>query len=175
MKSLNVNLRAWNLSDLESLVKYANNANIANNLTDAFPHPYSESDGLNFINTVSKDNPVKAFAIEINGEACGAIGIFPQGDIHKKNAEMGYWLAEPFWGQGIITKLVGKMIEYGFATWDIDRIFARPFGSNMASQLVLKRNGMKLEAKLEHTIWKNNRYEDELIFAIRRHDKYDPS
>lgn len=170
MITTQVKLRTFTDSDLESLVKYANNANIANNLTDAFPHPYAEEDGRAFIKMVSKDIPAKAFAIDINGEACGAIGVFPQTDIHKKNAEMGYWLAEPYWGQGIITNLIGQMIEYGFNTWDIDRIYARPFGSNIASQLVLKKNGMKLEAKLEQTLWKNNRYEDELIFAIRRTD-----
>ncbi|MDP2721538.1 MAG: GNAT family protein [Bacteroidales bacterium] len=172
MNTQQIRLRKWEMSDLESLITYANNANIANNLTDVFPHPYTKADGECFITMVQEDDPVKVFAIEIDGKACGAIGIFPQPDIHKKNAEMGYWLAEPFWGKGIMTKLIGEMIAYGFTTWDIDRIFARPFGSNLASQQILRKNGMKLEARLDQTLWKNNRYEDELIFAIRRNDLY---
>jgi RimJ/RimL family protein N-acetyltransferase len=166
-----VNLRPFSETDLKSLAIHANNSNIANNLTDAFPHPYGEAEALAFIQTVSKDKPTKVFAIEINDQACGAIGLFPQTDIHKKNAEMGYWLAEPFWGLGIMSELIPKMITYGFTTWDIDRIFARPFGSNMASQRVLEKSGMILEARFVQVLWKNNCYEDELIYAIRRSQK----
>jgi len=87
-------LRKWNESDLNNLVKYANNINIANRLTNGFPHPYTEEDGKAYLSTVTNDNPTKVFAIEVNGEAVGSIGIFPQTDIHEKNAEMGYWLAK---------------------------------------------------------------------------------
>ena len=80
------------------------------------------------------------FAIDVNGEAVGGIGLHPQTDIHRKNAELGYWLAEPFWGKGIVSKAILEIIEFGFKTYDIDRIFARPFGTNAASQKVLEKN-----------------------------------
>jgi RimJ/RimL family protein N-acetyltransferase len=107
-------------------------------------------------------------AIDINGEACGGIGIHPQDDIQCKNAELGYWLGEPFWGKGIITSAILQMVENGFNSFDINRIFARPFGSNLASQKVLEKTGFILEAKLEKTLFKNGIYEDELIYAIRK-------
>ena len=81
---------------------------------------------------------------------------------------MGYWLAEPFWGKGIITAAIRQMVEYGFKTWDITRIYARPFGSNIASQKVLEKAGFRLEVRFEKTIFKNGVFEDELIYAIRR-------
>jgi RimJ/RimL family protein N-acetyltransferase len=68
---------------------------------------------------------------------------------------------------GIISKAIPQMIEYGFKTFDIDRIFARPFGSNFASQKVLEKAGFKLEARLSKTLFKNGEYQDELIYAIR--------
>src|SRR5271169_3198310 len=99
-------LRPWEISDLECLVRYANNPNIAKFLTDAFPHPYTIENGKAFIEFANKENPIHIFAIEINGQAVGGIGIHPQSDIHRKNAELGYWLAEPFWGQGMVTKAI---------------------------------------------------------------------
>lgn len=166
--NIDFKLRPWAMSDLDSLVKYANNKKIADNLTDAFPHPYTVEDGIKFITKVSIDNPTRAFTIEINGKAAGSIGVFPQTDIHSKNAEMGYWLAEEFWGFGITTRAVKQIVEYGFKTFDINRIFARPFGTNKASQKVLEKAGMKLEARFEKTCIKNGVLLDELFYAARK-------
>lgn len=161
-------LRKWQSSDLESLVKYANNFKIAKNLTNQFPHPYTIQDGERFLKNAVSYDPVRIFAISVEGEAIGAIGIFPQDDIHCLNAEMGYWLAEEWWGKGIITDAIRQMVEYGFSTFPIDRIFARPFGSNAASQRVLEKAGFTLEARFEKTLLKHGVLLDELIFGIRK-------
>lgn len=161
-------LRGWKIEDVKSLVKHANNWAIAKNLTDKFPYPYTENDGLSFIKYASEEKSNIIFAIDINGKACGGIGLHPQADIHKKNAELGYWLGEPFWGNGIITSAIEEVIKFGFNNLEIDRIFARPFGSNIASQRVLEKSGFKLEGKFEKTVWKKDKYEDELIYAIRK-------
>jgi len=161
-------LRPWSIEDLECLVKYANNYNIAKNLMDVFPHPYFTENGLTFIEMANKNFPANILAIEINGEASGAIGVHPGSDVYRKNAEMGYWLAEPFWGKGIMTNAISQMVEYGFKNWDIIRIYARPYGHNIASQKALEKAGFVLEARLEKTIFKNGEYIDELIYAIRR-------
>lgn len=161
-------LRPWNISDLDSLVKYANNWNVAKNLTDKFPFPYSEKSGRAFIEFATKDDPIHIFAIDINGQAVGGIGIHPQDDIHRKNAELGYWLAEPFWGKGVISNAVKQSVDFAFDTFKIDRVFARPFGTNLASQKVLEKNGFILEGRFEKVLFKNNEYLDELIYAVRR-------
>lgn len=161
-------LRAWKKSDLESLVKYANNWQVAKYLTGRFPYPYTKEAGEAFINFATSSSPIHIFAIDIGGEACGTIGIHPQEDIHSYNAELGYWLGEPFWGKGIITKAVMEMVEYGFNNYEITRIFARPFGTNVGSQKVLEKAGFILEGRFEKTIFKKDRFEDELIYALRR-------
>jgi len=161
-------LRKWQAADIDSLVQYADNKKIAKNLTNHFPHPYSIESGKGFIEMAMKLDPVRIFAISIDGEAVGAIGIHPQEDIFSKNAEMGYWLAEPFWNKGIMSKAVLEMVEYGFKTFDINRIFARPFGTNIGSQKVLEKAGFTLEAKFEKTIYKYGVYLDELVYAIRK-------
>jgi ribosomal-protein-alanine N-acetyltransferase len=162
------NLRPWKLDDLNSLVKNADNFNVAKFLTDVFPHPYTTEDGKAFLEFITKITPVNNFAIDIEGEAVGGIGIFLESDIHLKNAEIGYWIAESFWGKGIITEAIKQIVEFGFKTYDINRIFARPFGTNIASHRVLEKAGFTLEGRFEKTLYKNGEYLDELIYAVRR-------
>jgi len=161
-------LRPWRLSDLDDLVRYADNPNIARNLTDAFPSPYTRADGEAYLNIFCNQSPAKVFAIEIDGKAAGSIGVFPQTDIHSPNAEMGYWLAEPFWGKGIMPEAVRRIVEYAFGTFEINRIFARPFGRNKASQRVLEKAGFQFESRLEKVLIKNGKLEDEITYSIRR-------
>jgi len=161
-------LRPWREDDLKSLVKHANNKNIAENMMDQFPHPYEEANGKMFLAFATKDSPVHIFAIDVNGEAVGGIGIHPQGDVLRKNAELGYWLSESFWSKGIISRAIPQVLDFAFKTYEITRVYARPFGTNIASQKVLEKTGFKLEAKLEKTIFKNGEFQDELIYAVRR-------
>lgn len=168
LQSEDLILRRWRYEDIHSLVKYANNIEIARFLTDMFPHPYTHEDGMRFIKMASTAHPLNIFCIAIEGEAAGSIGFHFQSDIFRKNAELGYWLALPFHGKGYMTRAVQLMIDYSFNTFDITRIFARPFGINKASARVLEKAGFSFEAKLNQTIFKYGEYYDELIFSIRR-------
>jgi len=161
-------LRPWDFDDRESLVYHANNYNIARYMTDRFPYPYTLQDASSFIQMASTGTPPNILAIEVEGKGVGGIGLHMQPDIYRKNAELGYWLGESYWGKGIITNAIIEMTRYGFANWDINRIFARPFGTNKASQRVLEKAGFTLEGKFEKSLYKNNEYLDELIYAIRR-------
>lgn len=161
-------LRPWRENDLSSLLKYADNPTIARYMTNKFISPYTSDQGKRFIQYAMEADPLRIFAIAVEGEAVGAIGIHPQSDIEQKNAELGYWLGEPFWGKGIMTAAIQQIVTYGFDTWEINRVFARPFGSNKGSQRALEKAGFRLEARLEKTLFKNDEYEDELIYAIRR-------
>lgn len=161
-------LRPWQESDIPALVQNANNKKIADNMTDSFPHPYGPENGKMFIDRVSAGSPANVMAIVIDNEACGSIGAFPQGDINRLNAEFGYWLAEKYWGNGIITEAVKAMVPYVFKNFPIERIFARPFEHNIASQKLLEKTGFTLEARIPKSLIKNGVVMDELIYAIRR-------
>lgn len=162
----NISLRLWEISDINDLIEYANNPNIAQNMTNAFPHPYTKEAGLKFIEIAQSHSPAQVFAICVNNHAVGAIGVHPQQDIHEKCAELGYWLAESFWGKGIMSWTVKQMIAYAFQNFDIVRLYARPFSSNEGSQKVLEKCGFNLEARLKKSIYKNGTYLDELIYSI---------
>jgi RimJ/RimL family protein N-acetyltransferase len=160
-------LRPWSMDDLPSLVKYAANFDIAKNMMDSFPHPYSEKSGIDFIEMTQRTKNL-ILCIEIDGEAAGSTGIHLRSDIYRKNAEIGYWLAEPFWGKGIISRVIPMIVDKGFDTFDIERIFANVFARNKASQRVLEKSGFVLEGQFEKTIFKNGQFEDEMVYAVRR-------
>jgi ribosomal-protein-alanine N-acetyltransferase len=161
-------LRPFQVSDLNSLVKYANNYNISKNLSNKFNYPYTQSDGIAFINLALSANPLEIFAITINNEAVGSIGIHPREDLYCKNAEIGYWVAEVFWGNGIAAKAIKEMVNYGFRTFDINRIYARTFDTNFKSQRVLEKAGFVLEGEFKDTFYKNGTVYDEMVYAIRK-------
>lgn len=161
-------LRPWTLNDVDSLARFGNNPRIAANMTDQFPSPYTPEKARAFIEYATGNTPPNILAIEVDGQAAGGIGIHLQSDIYRKNAELGYWLAEPYWGQGIMSRAIAQMVEYAFKNWDINRIFARPYGTNIGSRRALEKAGFILEARFEKTIFKNGEYQDELVYAIRR-------
>lgn len=165
-----VTIRPWKSRDIPRLVQLANNPRVAANLLNAFPHPYGRKNAIAFLKWVHSEVPPHILAIEYNGEAVGSIGLHPQQDVFAHNMEMGYFIGEPYWGKGIATSAVKLMVEYGFNTFAVERIFARPFGTNEGSRRVLEKAGFTFEARLEKTIYKNGVYLDELIFAVRRNN-----
>ena len=154
-------LRKWELGDIPSLAKHANNENIARNLRDRFPHPYTEEDAVEFLNMVlAKPQPLTNFAIEIDGQAVGGVGIVPQQDVERISAEIGYWLGEEYWGRGIMTEVVRLTVEYTFEHFEIVKIFAPVFEFNDASKRVLVKAGFELEGVLKQAAIKNDRIID---------------
>ncbi|MCL2115830.1 MAG: GNAT family N-acetyltransferase [Methanobrevibacter sp.] len=167
---INFILRKFRKSDVDNVVKHANNYNVAKFLTNEFPHPYFKEDAKLYIDHISKDNPTKVFAIEIEGEAAGAIAITPQTESKRKEGELGYWIGEKYWNKGIMTLAIEKMVDYGFKTFDIDRIYATPFIENKASQRVLIKSGFCQESSSPITIIKNNEPYDVFVFSKTKKD-----
>lgn len=166
----NITLRPFTPEDCNDLAHNANNPKIAQFLTDAFPSPYTLKTAEKFIENVSQNNPPNVLGIEIEGEICGGIGIHFKEDIYRKSAEMGYWLAEKHWGKGIIPKAIKAMISHGFANFDINRIYASPYGHNNQSKRVLEKAGFRHEATLQDAVFKNEQFYDLFIFSILKED-----
>jgi RimJ/RimL family protein N-acetyltransferase len=124
-------IRPWRLLDAPDLARALNNKKILDNLRDGLPFPYTEKDADAFITAKLNIGRDKAypFAITVNDQAIGSIGVFRKENIHSRAAEMGYYVAEPFWGQGIGTSAVNQVCDYIFENTDIIRIFAEPFAA----------------------------------------------
>jgi ribosomal-protein-alanine N-acetyltransferase len=145
MEQGNVKLRKHSLSDADDLARLANNSKVSRNLRDGFPHPYTREDAVAFIENVSKQVPLVTFGIEYKGEFAGNIGLSSGTDVYRKSAEIGYFLGEPFWNQGITTKAVQLMVHYAFTKLDLVRIHTSIFEYNVASQRVLEKCGFRQE------------------------------
>lgn len=161
-------LRKWDESDAPSIARYANNKRIADNLRDGFPHPYTLDDAYTFIrDMVDKgDNGQIARTIEVAGQAVGSIGVFFGTDVYRKSAELGYWLAEPYWGRGIMPRAVTELCGYVFAHYDIVRIYAEPYAHNTGSRRVLEKAGFALEGILKNSVYKNEQLHDSCIYTL---------
>ncbi|MBL7952843.1 MAG: GNAT family N-acetyltransferase [Flavobacteriales bacterium] len=165
---LDFSLRPFRTTDLAALVRHASHASVFANLTDSFPNPFTEEAGKLFIERAIA-GPALRRCIAIAGECVGALGLHPKEDLWRNNLELGYWLAHPYRGKGIMPVAIRQMVQLGFDEFpSVTRIYASPFGSNIASQRVLERAGFTLEATLNGTLVKNGVVQDELIYGIRR-------
>lgn len=162
-----ISLRRWRVDDIDALVRYANNRGIWANLRDRFPHPYTRSDAEAWIGLCDQEGePVLNFAIDLRGEAIGGIGFARQPDpVYRLTAEVGYWIAEPYWGRGIATAALEQATAYGFATLGLERIEAHVFGHNLASARVLERVGYTFEGRLRRSVFKDARMLDSFLYA----------
>jgi ribosomal-protein-alanine N-acetyltransferase len=120
-------IREWKIDDKDDLDKILNNKNILNNLRDGLPYPYTEKDAKEYITSVLSADRSKtyAFAITLEDQVIGSIGIFRCDNIHFRTAEMGYYIGEQYWGNGYATSAVRQACKYVFENSDIIRLSAR--------------------------------------------------
>ena len=83
-------VRSWKWSDVEAIVRHANNRNVWINLRDRFPYPYTASDARRWLESVVGFQPETNFAIAVGDEAVGGIGFSIQYDVAHRSAEIGY-------------------------------------------------------------------------------------
>lgn len=158
-------VRSWRLDDISALVRHANNRKVWRNLRDSFPHPYTFEDAEDWVTIASAQDPEVNFAIAIDDVAVGGIGFELKTDVFRKGAEIGYWLGERFWGQGIMTEAVRSLTSWGFETQGFERIYAGVFEWNRGSKRVLEKAGYEFEAKHRNAICKEGHVLDEFIYA----------
>ncbi|MCI8360954.1 MAG: GNAT family N-acetyltransferase [Clostridiales bacterium] len=163
-------LREWTEEDAETLAACANNPKIAANLRDVFPCPYTLADARAYINGCAAGPEEKQLcrAIAIDGQAAGSIGVFLGDDVYRRSGELGYWLAEPYWGQGIMTRAVEQICREAFDRFVIDRIYAEPFARNQGSRRVLEKAGFRLEGVMRKGVYKNGETLDYCMYALLR-------
>lgn len=107
------------------------------------------------------------FAIrDENEKAIGGFGF--EGLTYGHRAEIGYWLAKPFWENGIMTDVVRALCEFAFAEWNLVRITAHVFLFNKASARVLEKNGFECEGVLRKHHRKDEKFLDSRLYALVR-------
>lgn len=160
-----ITLRHLSLSDASAMAKYANDRGIARN-TATLPSPYRKSHATAWLKKLQREyrqgNPDRLhLGIEVDDHIVGVIGI----DLDGRRGTLGYWLGRPYWGQGIMTKVVRLLTRYAFRHYRLVRIDAHVFSYNRGSARVLEKAGFTREALLIKHFNKSGRLIDELIYV----------
>ena len=154
------------MDDGEALVRHANNPNIASQLRDRFPHPYTRRDAQAFLSGALSAEDSTNFAIDVEGGAVGGIALVPGSDVERYSAEIGYWLGEAYWGRGIAAEALTLMTGFAFSSMNLLRIFALPFANNSQSTRVLEKAGFLKEGILRSSSVKHGRPRDQALYAV---------
>ncbi len=165
-------LRTWSLEDAQALAQAADNPNIARYLRNVFPNPYTLEDADWFIRDciASAQKKQISYAIVADKTAAGSICAAVKEDVYEKSAELGYWLAEPYWGRGIMTSAVRQICKEAFQAFDIVRIFAEPFADNAGSRKVLEKAGFTCEGTMRNAVYKNGEIHSCCMYSLLREE-----
>ena len=163
-------IRDWRAEDAAALVDSANNRNVSAFLRDRFPYPYTAADAETYLTRILAQEPASGFCIDVASRAVGGIGIEFGSDIYRESAAIGYWLAEQFWGRGIMTNVVRAFTDWAFASFRLNRVSAEVFSNNPASARVLEKAGYAFEGRFRRHIVKDGVVLDALVYArVREH------
>ena len=143
-------LRQWQESDAPALAKYLNNKKIWDNCRDSLPYPYTSQN----------------YCIEINAEAAGNISFDRGTDVERFNAEIGYWIAEPYWNKGIMTQALRQAVSDYCSQTDVVRIFAKVYAGNFASMRALEKAGFRKTGIQHKACFKNGQFLDCHCFEL---------
>lgn len=156
-------------SDLTNIVRYANNKNITDT-TRTMPHPYYEEDAVSWMHTANEGFKAKdlyMFAIRTKSDDAFIGGIGLTLNLPNNRAELGYWLAEPFWSQGYTTEAVQMILKFGFEELHLNKIIAVYLDTNTASGKIMIKNGMIKEAEFkDHDVKKDHTVADDIYVSL---------
>ncbi len=158
-------IRSWQRGDEHTLPQHASNRDIWLNLRDRFPYPYTQADAQQWVDHVVGAYPETTFAIAIGGEAVGGIGVVLHDDIERCSAEVGYWLAQPYWGRGILTAALKAFTRYAVDEFALTRLYAVPFLRNSVSIKVLEKAGYHREGIMRRSAIKDGQVLDQALYA----------
>lgn len=165
-------IRSLSEGDEEALAREANNPGIAKWMRNTFPQPYRTEDAAKWISIASSASLLLDFAIcrlDTN-TVIGGIGLKTQDDIHYRTMEIGYWLGEDHWNQGIVSEAISVFSEWTFEQFKhVLRLEAEVFEGNDASARALEKAGYTFEAKKKNAIEKMGAVMSVLVYCKFRH------
>lgn len=165
-------LSPFTSADKPALLEYLNDHQIYD-CTLRIPFPYTDYDADRWFELSNKTTrllgrPVHWAVRRGDGKLIGSAGLDGL-DVHEPHrAEIGYWLARPFWGRGIMTAGVARLCRHAFDDWRIDKVSAQVFEGNEASVRVLEKNGFELEGRLRSHYKKAGRLIDVRLYGLLR-------
>jgi len=160
-------LRPYTEADIPELLPLIGTREVA--ATTRIMHPYTEQDAKNFL--VLAQDPDKiwlAVTLRSDGRQIGGVGL--RVERQHQNAELGYWLGVPYWGQGYATEAARGILRYGFQELHLHRIYASHFKQNPASARILQNLGMRYEGCQRGHLRKSDQFIDLELYGMLRQE-----
>ncbi len=164
---MKIELKTLDEIDPYQLAHQANNPHIGQYLRNSFPYPYTLDHAMKFI-SFSLQHQSLDFAIVVDNQCVGCVGVTFHKDIYLKNCEIGYWLGYDYWNLGIMNKVIAMLCPYLFENFTITKICAEVFAENQASAHILEKNGFEKEGYLKKHVYKNGKYYDLILYGLRK-------
>lgn len=155
------------MSDAGALAALLQDGRVRRMLRDGLPYPYTEADARAFLAETLASDPEEVFAFAIAQEdiPVGSLGMFRQGNIHRRTAELGYYLGPDHWGQGIGTWAVREAVQWAFAGQICCESLRNPSQRTTPPARVLEKAGFQLEGVLRQNAVKDGRVQDMKMYA----------
>ena len=120
-----------------------------------------------------------AWAIEVDGRAMGTISLdriqYAQRAWRVDHAELGYWIAPPLWGKGMMTEAAQAVVRCGFETLGLHKLNVRCIAENVGSRRVIEKLGFRLIGELENDVWRDGRWWSVLSYELTQSEWTDVS
>lgn len=162
LESERVILRPWRESDAMDLYEYASDERVGP--CAGWPVHTSVENSKEIIQNVLSAKETYAVVLKENGKAIGSIGFMFQEksniEMNENEAEIGYWIGVPYWGNGLIPEACECLISYGFEKLKLNKIWCGYFEGNHKSLRVQEKIGFEYQYTLENVNW-------ELIHAVK--------
>jgi RimJ/RimL family protein N-acetyltransferase len=165
-----IHLSGFSPADKYACLEHLNEREIYDR-TLRIPYPYTEADFEAWLTmveeSIKRHGRPTGWAIRTqDGFLIGGCG-FRDLELGKSHlAEIGYWLAKPYWGGGIMTAVVHKLCEIGFADFGLAKLTAHVFADNRASARVLEKCGFEQEGYLRKHYLKDGRLLDSRLYGL---------
>ena len=148
-------LRPWRLDDAFSLYQYAKDPSVGP--IAGWPEHKNALESAEVIENVLSKPHIYAVCLRENNIAIGSIGLMLGKDGHaeldKDEAEIGYWIGLPFWGQGLIPEAVDEILRYAFEYLNMSRVWCSHFEENMNSKRVQEKCGFRHRYIVQNKDW----------------------
>lgn len=145
-------LRPWSIGDAEDLYTYAKDPRVGP--AAGWPVHTSVENSREIIETVLSAPETYAICLKTDGHAVGSIGLLfgEKGNIaafEPDEAELGFWIGVPFWGQGLIPEAVRRLMQYAFEDLRVQRLWCVYYDGNEKSRRVQEKCGFHYQYTIE--------------------------
>ena len=145
IKTRRLIFRPWAESDAEALFKYASDPDVGPRA--GWQAHQSAEESLKIIRNVFSNDHTWALVLKRSGEPIGCMGYYPYDEsnipIGENDAELGYWIAKPYWNKGLCTEALKAMIDWCRKIKGVKTLWCDYFIDNPASGRVMEKCGFQ--------------------------------